>query len=78
MVRIIGYSACSCSLKRASGESADVFETALGVSMSALHTPFRGGLLKGMSGLPLYSGGRLFDDVAKYRAIRVAAAGGYR
>ncbi|MEA3176866.1 MAG: hypothetical protein QOI59_389 [Gammaproteobacteria bacterium] len=46
--------------------------------MSALHTPFRGGLLKGMSGLPLYSGGRLFDDVAKYRAIRVAAAGGYR
>jgi hypothetical protein len=43
--------------------------------MSALHTPFRGGLLKGMAILPLYSGGRLFDDVAKYRAIRIAAAG---
>jgi len=28
-----------------------------------------------MAILPLYSGGRLFDDVAKYRAIRVAAAG---
>jgi len=78
MVRIIGYSACSVSLNRACGESADVFEMALRASMGAAHAVQGRGLLKGKDILPLYSGGRLFDDVAKYRAIRVAAAGGYR